>query len=97
MKLQIDGHEDDVNTVAFADGTSQILYSGGDDGICKVWDRRTLTESNPVPVGNLAGLGKLKIYSALSNSLLFLLLQKCYNSFIIFTESIFTMLTPVVN
>lgn len=31
------------------------MYSGGDDGICKVWDRRTLTESDPKPVGNLAG------------------------------------------
>jgi hypothetical protein len=34
--LQIEGHDDDVNTVAFADSTSQILYSGGDDGLCKV-------------------------------------------------------------
>jgi WD40 repeat protein len=35
--LQIEGHDDDVNTVAFADSTSQILYSGGDDGLCKVF------------------------------------------------------------
>jgi WD domain, G-beta repeat. len=35
--LQIEGHDDDVNTVAFADSTSQILYSGGDDGLCKVY------------------------------------------------------------
>lgn len=34
--FQIDGHGEDVNTVAFADSTSQILYSGGDDGLCKV-------------------------------------------------------------
>jgi WD40 repeat protein len=34
--FQIEGHDDDVNTVAFADSTSQILYSGGDDGLCKV-------------------------------------------------------------
>lgn len=53
--LRIEGHDDDVNTVAFADSTSQILYSGGDDGLCKVWDRRTLNESNPKPVGVLAG------------------------------------------
>lgn len=33
---QIKGHNDDVNTVAFADNTSHILYSGGDDGLCKV-------------------------------------------------------------
>nr|XP_042908146.1 DDB1- and CUL4-associated factor 11 isoform X2 [Parasteatoda tepidariorum] len=53
--LRIYSHEDDVNTVAFADNTSQILFSGGDDGICKVWDRRTLCESHPKPVGVLAG------------------------------------------
>ena len=33
---QIDAHEDDVNAVAFADASSQILFSGGDDGLCKV-------------------------------------------------------------
>ncbi|GIX81480.1 hypothetical protein CDAR_224682 [Caerostris darwini] len=53
--LRIYSHEDDVNTVAFADNTSQILFSGGDDGICKVWDRRTLCESSPKPVGILIG------------------------------------------
>ncbi|XP_054719649.1 DDB1- and CUL4-associated factor 11-like [Uloborus diversus] len=53
--LKIRSHEDDVNTVAFADNTSQILFSGGDDGICKVWDRRTLIELQPKPVGILLG------------------------------------------
>ncbi|XP_059485876.1 DDB1- and CUL4-associated factor 11 [Neocloeon triangulifer] len=53
--LRIEGHDDDVNSVAFADSTSQILHSGGDDGLCKVWDTRTLNESNPKPVGILAG------------------------------------------
>ncbi|XP_015585842.1 DDB1- and CUL4-associated factor 11 isoform X2 [Cephus cinctus] len=53
--LRIEGHDDDVNTVAFADNTSQILYSAGDDGLCKVWDRRTLSETDPHPVGVLAG------------------------------------------
>ncbi|KAH0535208.1 DDB1- and CUL4-associated factor 11 isoform X1 [Cotesia glomerata] len=53
--IKIKGHTDDVNAVAFADNTSQILYSGGDDGLCKVWDRRTLNEANPHPVGVLAG------------------------------------------
>ncbi|XP_017753181.1 PREDICTED: DDB1- and CUL4-associated factor 11 isoform X2 [Eufriesea mexicana] len=52
---KIDGHNNDVNTVAFADNTSQILYSAGDDGLCKVWDRRTWNESDPHPVGVLAG------------------------------------------
>lgn len=31
-------HEEDVNSVAFADGTSQILFSGGDDTLVKVCD-----------------------------------------------------------
>lgn len=53
--LQIDAHEDDVNAVTFADDTSHILFSGGDDGLIKVWDRRTLRDENPLPVGTLAG------------------------------------------
>uniref|UniRef100_A0A0B6YVT7 Uncharacterized protein n=1 Tax=Arion vulgaris TaxID=1028688 RepID=A0A0B6YVT7_9EUPU len=55
--LKIDAHDYDVNTVRFADTSSQILYSGGDDGLCKVWDRRALREERPVPVGILAGHG----------------------------------------
>ena len=27
----------------------------GDDGLVKIWDRRSLKESNPVPVGVFAG------------------------------------------
>lgn len=53
--FQIEAHEDDVNSVAFADETSNILFSAADDGLCKVWDRRTLRESDPQPVGILAG------------------------------------------
>ncbi|XP_063986297.1 DDB1- and CUL4-associated factor 11 isoform X2 [Diachasmimorpha longicaudata] len=53
--IKIAGHTEDANTVAFADSTSQILYSAGDDGLCKVWDRRTLNEAHPHPVGVLAG------------------------------------------
>lgn len=53
--FKIAGHNNDVNAVAFADNTSQILYSAGDDGLCKVWDRRTLNETGPRPVGVLAG------------------------------------------
>uniref|UniRef100_A0A8D3BLI6 Ddb1 and cul4 associated factor 11 n=1 Tax=Scophthalmus maximus TaxID=52904 RepID=A0A8D3BLI6_SCOMX len=48
-------HEDDVNAVAFADSSSQLLFSGSDDAVCKVWDRRTLREDRPQPVGQLAG------------------------------------------
>ncbi|XP_971729.2 DDB1- and CUL4-associated factor 11 [Tribolium castaneum] len=53
--LKIPAHEYDVNSVAFADDSSHIIYSGGDDGLIKVWDRRTLDESSVKPVGKLAG------------------------------------------
>lgn len=53
--LKINAHDDDVNAVAFADNSSHILFSGGDDGLVRVWDRRTLRESNPTPVGTFGG------------------------------------------
>lgn len=53
--LRVHAHNDDANSVTFADNTSQILYSGGDDGLVKVWDRRVLNESDYKPVGILAG------------------------------------------
>lgn len=55
MSFQINAHEYDVNSVVFADDSSDIIYSGGDDGLIKVWDRRTLSEYTPKPVGILAG------------------------------------------
>ncbi|KAJ7337061.1 DDB1- and CUL4-associated factor 11 [Desmophyllum pertusum] len=53
--LRVHGHDDDVDSVAFADSSSQIVFSGADDGLCKVWDRRQLDESCPCPVGVFAG------------------------------------------
>ncbi|KXJ16439.1 DDB1- and CUL4-associated factor 11 [Exaiptasia diaphana] len=55
--LRILGHDQDydVNAVTFADSSAQILFSGSDDGLCKVWDRRMLNESHPLPVGVFAG------------------------------------------
>eukprot|EP00092_Neocalanus_flemingeri_P036301 GFUD01039523.1.p1 GENE.GFUD01039523.1~~GFUD01039523.1.p1 ORF type:complete len:551 (+),score=151.78 GFUD01039523.1:103-1755(+) len=52
---RIEAHEDDVNAVCFVDETTHVLASGGDDGLCKVWDRRSLREDDPRPVGILAG------------------------------------------
>lgn len=45
----------DVNAVGFVDDTSQIFYSGSDDGIIKIWDKRSLKETDPQPAGMLAG------------------------------------------
>jgi len=44
-----------VNSVKFIDESSKLLISGGDDGICKIWDRRLLSENSSKPVGMFAG------------------------------------------
>ncbi|WVQ72216.1 hypothetical protein IAR50_001763 [Cryptococcus sp. DSM 104548] len=52
--LCVQGHNDDVNAVCFADQSStNILVSGSDDGFVKVWDRRSL--SSNIPSGVLPG------------------------------------------
>eukprot|EP01135_Chromosphaera_perkinsii_P002775 Nk52_evm143s226 gene=Nk52_evmTU143s226 len=54
--LKIPGHDDDVNAVAFGDDhNSNLIYSGSDDKLIKVWDRRLLNERSPKPVGVLVG------------------------------------------
>ncbi|OAA60057.1 WD repeat protein [Cordyceps fumosorosea ARSEF 2679] len=55
----IEGHEDDVNAVCFADKMSpHILYSGSDDATIKVWDRRSMGDGREVGafVGHIEGL-----------------------------------------
>lgn len=52
--LRILAHEDDVNTVCFADESGNLIYSGSDDSFCKVWDRRCLNASGQ-PAGTLIG------------------------------------------
>ncbi|KAL7421369.1 hypothetical protein Q5752_004254 [Cryptotrichosporon argae] len=57
--LAVEGHQDDVNAVCFADEAStNILVSGSDDGYVKVWDRRSLSSSTPsgVLVGATEGI-----------------------------------------
>jgi WD repeat-containing protein 23 len=49
-------HDDDINAVCFGDDGSHILLSGADDGLVKVWDRRTMGEFGCAkPVGVFAG------------------------------------------
>lgn len=55
LALSAEVHETDVNAVAFADASSNIFITGSDDYLCKVWDRRSLDPSHPVPVGTLVG------------------------------------------
>lgn len=58
--LRVKGHDDDVNAVAWADDTGNILLSGSDDHICQMWDRRLpgTAQSRPVAsfVGHLEGI-----------------------------------------
>jgi len=43
--LQTRAHDDDINTVCFLDETGNLLASGSDDHLVKVWDRRILGAS----------------------------------------------------
>lgn len=58
MTLRLPAHTSDVNTVAFADESGNLLYSGSDDNLCKVWDRRCLStgEAAGVLTGHLHGI-----------------------------------------
>ncbi|XP_024522032.1 LEC14B protein [Selaginella moellendorffii] len=51
---RVSAHNDEVNTVAFADESSHLIYSGSDDYLCKVWDRRCFSANNK-PAGELVG------------------------------------------
>ncbi|CAG8534145.1 7320_t:CDS:10 [Ambispora leptoticha] len=59
--LKIKGHNDHVNAVCFADESSNILYSGSDDSMIKVWDRRSMHGKKPsgVLIGHREGITKM--------------------------------------
>ncbi|KAJ9696341.1 hypothetical protein PVL29_008523 [Vitis rotundifolia] len=54
LSLRILAHTSDVNTVCFADESGHLIYSGSDDSLCKVWDRRCFI-SKGKPAGVLMG------------------------------------------
>eukprot|EP01099_Mayorella_cantabrigiensis_P008694 TRINITY_DN821_c0_g4_i1.p1 TRINITY_DN821_c0_g4~~TRINITY_DN821_c0_g4_i1.p1 ORF type:complete len:484 (-),score=75.44 TRINITY_DN821_c0_g4_i1:17-1468(-) len=53
---QFRGHENDINSVGFIDGTSQVFVSGSDDFLIKVWDRRSSARHVGTLVGHLHGV-----------------------------------------
>ncbi|XP_039020946.1 LEC14B protein-like [Hibiscus syriacus] len=54
LSLRIAAHTADVNTVTFADEGGNLIYSGSDDNLCKVWDRRCFIAKDK-PAGVLMG------------------------------------------
>lgn len=54
LSLRILAHTSDVNTVCFGDESGHLIYSGSDDNLCKVWDRRCLNVKGK-PAGVLMG------------------------------------------
>ncbi|GAA0149035.1 LEC14B-like protein [Lithospermum erythrorhizon] len=52
--LRISAHRSDVNSVCFADESGHLIYSGSDDNLCKVWDRRCF-KAKGKPAGILTG------------------------------------------
>ncbi|KAM1083516.1 hypothetical protein ACFX19_022309 [Malus domestica] len=59
VSLRIPAHQSDVNTVCFADESGHLIYSGSDDNLCKVWDRRCLMTKGKaagVLMGHLEGV-----------------------------------------
>eukprot|EP01119_Soliformovum_irregulare_P019734 TRINITY_DN6313_c0_g1_i2.p1 TRINITY_DN6313_c0_g1~~TRINITY_DN6313_c0_g1_i2.p1 ORF type:complete len:450 (+),score=118.33 TRINITY_DN6313_c0_g1_i2:78-1427(+) len=59
--FQIPAHQNDINTVAYAEeGNNNIMISGSDDSLCKVWDRRQIDsgkhQASGVLVGHTSGI-----------------------------------------
>lgn len=52
-------HEDEINSVCFANRNfSNIVFTGSDDGLIKVWDRRSLgnNKCSGVFIGHTEGI-----------------------------------------
>lgn len=55
LMVPVGDENHDVNAVGFLDETSNIFFSGTDNAIIKIWDRRCLNEASPEPAGVLVG------------------------------------------
>lgn len=53
--VRVRAHSDDVNAVAYADSSGNVIFTGSDDHDVKVWDRRTLGTRRATPVGVFIG------------------------------------------
>lgn len=55
VPVKPDAVSTDVNCVGFVDESSDLFFSGSEDAIIRIWDRRCLNENNPEPSGILVG------------------------------------------
>lgn len=53
VSLQIRAHSDDINSACYLDSSNNLIVTGSDDRLCKIWDRRTMEKG--VPVGIMVG------------------------------------------
>ena len=52
---RIPAHSDDINNVAWADSSSQLFFTGSDDRLIKVWDRREAAQGSARAAGVFIG------------------------------------------
>ncbi|KAK7576357.1 hypothetical protein V9T40_012643 [Parthenolecanium corni] len=55
LTLRLRAHGEDINAVRFGSYGDDVILSGSDDGLIKVWDRRVLKQDSPKSVGIFMG------------------------------------------
>lgn len=59
VSIKILAHNDDINTACYLEtSNNNLIVSGSDDRLCKVWDRRTIEKGIPagIMIGHLEGI-----------------------------------------